>query len=120
MDLKWYKQPEIGLPRPDLVMLLTLNMEEMSKRPGFGDERYENTKMQERVSGLYNQLLDERWEVIDASGTLEEVHNILLENVLKTIDKSQMLELDVLDFNNKNTLKENHLNGSADNKIFKI
>lgn len=40
MDLEWCKAPEAGLLKPDMVLLLTMTAEAISKRGGFGDERY--------------------------------------------------------------------------------
>lgn len=40
MDLEWCKAPEAGLLKPDLVLLLTMTAAAISKRGGFGDERY--------------------------------------------------------------------------------
>jgi dTMP kinase len=39
LDYNWCRSPEAGLLKPDLVLLLTLSQEAMSKRGGFGEER---------------------------------------------------------------------------------
>lgn len=39
MDLEWCKAPEAGLLKPDMVLLLTMTADAISKRGGFGDER---------------------------------------------------------------------------------
>lgn len=39
LDLDWCKAPETGLPKPDLVLLLTMSAAAISKRGGFGNER---------------------------------------------------------------------------------
>lgn len=40
LDLEWCKAPEAGLLKPDRVLLLTMTASAISKRGGFGDERY--------------------------------------------------------------------------------
>lgn len=40
LDIEWCKAPETGLLKPDLVLLLTMSASAISKRGGFGDERY--------------------------------------------------------------------------------
>ena len=67
--LHWCKQPDMGLPKPDLVMFLQLQLEEAVKRGEFGCERYENRDFQERVLQRFHQLMGDRtlnWKV---SGT---------------------------------------------------
>ena len=62
--LDWCKQSDAGLPRPDLVLFLTLSSEEAAKRGGFGDERYEQTDFQKRVANNYDILKQENnWKV---------------------------------------------------------
>uniref|UniRef100_A0A1B0CN11 Thymidylate kinase n=2 Tax=Lutzomyia longipalpis TaxID=7200 RepID=A0A1B0CN11_LUTLO len=39
MSLQWCKAPEEGLTKPDLVFLLTLPIEKIMQRGGFGGER---------------------------------------------------------------------------------
>ncbi|XP_050311147.1 thymidylate kinase [Anthonomus grandis grandis] len=103
MDLNWCKGPEIGLPKPDQVFLLTLNPREAAKRSGFGEERYENEAMQNSVSKRFSQLFngdsEDNWESVDASGTVEIVQATLLQKVLRKIGEVQNKPLSVLEFN---------------------
>lgn len=100
MNFKWCMQPENGLPKPDLVFLLTLSQEEMLQRPGFGNERYENADFQKNVANLYNQLYDlnDNWIKINASGTIDNVQKQMVDVCIKSI-KNGMPPLKVLDFN---------------------
>ena len=62
--LDWCKQADVGLPRPDIVLFLTLTPEEAAKRGGFGEERYEQTDFQKRVAHNYSILSKEdNWKV---------------------------------------------------------
>lgn len=68
---------EVGLPMPDLVLFLELSSAEAAKRGGYGEERYENQKMQTRVRSLFGDLFGQLPEVnvrrIDAGQTIDAV-----------------------------------------------
>ena len=50
MSISWCKQPDVGLPKPDLVCFLDVSEEVVMKRADFGGERYELTDFQRKVS----------------------------------------------------------------------
>ncbi|XP_023024129.2 thymidylate kinase [Leptinotarsa decemlineata] len=102
MDMKWCQHPENGLPKPDLVFLLTLSQEEMLSRPGFGMERYENSSFQNNVAKMYSQVCDEKdnWIKVNAAGTIDEVHEKLLAATVEKIDEVGSTPLGTLNFDN--------------------
>ncbi|KAI1802929.1 thymidylate kinase-domain-containing protein [Daldinia bambusicola] len=53
LSLSWAKAPEIGLPRPDMVLFLDLEEEVARERGGWGGEVYEKGEMQRRVRDLF-------------------------------------------------------------------
>lgn len=53
LPLSWARGPEVGLPRPDLVLFLDLDEDEARKRGGWGGERYEQAEIQKRVRELF-------------------------------------------------------------------
>lgn len=53
MPLGWAKAPEVGLPRPDLVLFLDLEESVARERGGWGGEVYEKGEMQRRVRELF-------------------------------------------------------------------
>lgn len=53
LSLSWAKAPEVGLPRPDIVLFLDLEEEIARKRGGWGGEIYEKGEMQRRVRELF-------------------------------------------------------------------
>lgn len=64
--LDWCKQPDIGLPKPDLILFLQLSPEAAAERGNFGSERYENSSFQEKVlQSFYHLMKDEtlNWKV---------------------------------------------------------
>ncbi|KAF1996475.1 P-loop containing nucleoside triphosphate hydrolase protein, partial [Amniculicola lignicola CBS 123094] len=39
LSLPWARHPDVGLPRPDLVLFLDISAEEAAKRGGYGEEK---------------------------------------------------------------------------------
>ena len=76
---QWCKAPDVGLPRPDLVIFLDLDIETAKSRGGFGDERYEREDLQRTVRKLFYDTIEQEEKdknitcVVDASRSLEEV-----------------------------------------------
>jgi len=86
LDLEWCRQPEVGLPRPDLCLFLDVSADDAAKRGGFGAERYEKQEMQDRVRDLFGKLRDHRDEaedivIINAGRSIEEVERSVRESV---------------------------------------
>nr|XP_045367443.1 thymidylate kinase isoform X3 [Camelus bactrianus] len=76
-SLDWCKQPDVGLPKPDLVVFLQLRLAEAAARSEFGQERYEDRAFQEQVLRRFHQLQGDtslNWKMVDASRSIEEVH----------------------------------------------
>ncbi|KAI1342689.1 thymidylate kinase-domain-containing protein [Xylariaceae sp. FL0016] len=53
LSLSWAKAPEVGLPRPDMVLFLDLEESVARARGGWGGEVYEKGEMQRRVRDLF-------------------------------------------------------------------
>ncbi|KAI1266572.1 thymidylate kinase-domain-containing protein [Xylariaceae sp. FL1019] len=53
LSLSWAKAPEVGLPRPDIVLFLDLDESVARSRGGWGGEIYEKGEMQRRVRELF-------------------------------------------------------------------
>ncbi|CAN8096199.1 unnamed protein product [Discula destructiva] len=49
LSLAWARAPEVGLPRPDVVVFLDLSEAVAAERGGWGEERYEKAEMQRAV-----------------------------------------------------------------------
>lgn len=73
LDFLWCKAPDVGLPKPDLVLYLDLPHADAAQRGAFGTERYECAEMQTRVRELYEEHYCDGWVRVDASGTEAEV-----------------------------------------------
>ncbi|XP_062602100.1 thymidylate kinase-like [Saccostrea cucullata] len=83
--IDWCKQPDLGLPRPDLVLYLNLSPEAAAKRGTFGSERYEQTDFQIKVANNFQQLKEPYWQEIDADKTEEDLSAELTDIVLNLI-----------------------------------
>ncbi|XP_032968687.1 thymidylate kinase isoform X2 [Rhinolophus ferrumequinum] len=87
-SLHWCKQPDVGLPKPDLVVFLQLRLAEAARRGEFGRERYENGSFQKRALQSFRQLMGDEtlnWRVVDASRSIEDVHKEIRELCEDTI-----------------------------------
>lgn len=79
LPLEWARAPEVGLPRPDVVVFLDVSEAVAAGRGGFGAERYERGEMQQRVREGFAGLLaaggeeGEDLRVVDAGAGVEEV-----------------------------------------------
>lgn len=59
--------PDVGLPKPDLVMFLQLNPSTAANRGEYGTERYETSAFQRTVSQRFEELMQDssvNWKVI--------------------------------------------------------
>lgn len=74
LDLEWCKAPERGLLRPDAVLYLNMPIDAAQRRGGFGEERYETLELQKAVRANFEALTEDWWTVVDAQGTMDEVH----------------------------------------------
>ncbi|KAI9911720.1 hypothetical protein PsorP6_008803 [Peronosclerospora sorghi] len=90
MSLDWCWAPEIGLPKPDAVIFLDVPVLHASNRADFGLERYETLNFQEKVKQNFYNIMERttpKWYVVDATGTIEQVHNKVLAIAKETITK---------------------------------
>ncbi|XP_026201745.1 thymidylate kinase [Anabas testudineus] len=94
--LDWCKNPDVGLPKPDLVMFLQLSAAEAALRGQFGEERYETSVFQRAVQQKFEQLMKDpsvNWQMIDASQSVEDVHKQIATHSLNAINTAQNLPL---------------------------
>ncbi|KAM3964568.1 thymidylate kinase [Aphomia sociella] len=86
LDLNWCKSPDIGLPKPDKVFFLTMPLEVVQARKGYGSERYEQLEFHKKVAEVFSQLQDDTWDVLDASRSIESIQEELLEKALNVVN----------------------------------
>lgn len=78
LPFDWCKTPDVGLPKPDVVIFLDVTPEIAKERGGYGEERYEKEEMQKRVRNEYTHVREHdgrsvRWEVLNAGREKDEV-----------------------------------------------
>ncbi|XP_076233224.1 thymidylate kinase [Calliopsis andreniformis] len=95
-SLDWCKQPDKGLPCPDLVILLKVSKQSQKLRSNWGNERFENTELQQSVAFNYEKLRDKTWSVIDADQEISIIHSQVLEKVLDIVEKIKDLPVNKL------------------------
>ncbi|RVE73799.1 hypothetical protein OJAV_G00034800 [Oryzias javanicus] len=95
-SLDWCTKPDVGLPKPDLVMFLQLSPAEAALRGQFGNERYETRAFQNAVQQKFELLMKDpsvNWQVIDASKSVEEVHRDITVHSLNAINIAENIPL---------------------------
>ena len=85
--LAWCKGPDVGIPRPDLVIYLKLEAKAAERRDVYGEERYEKVSFQQQVEEQFEALKEEDWMLMDASRDIVSLHTEILAKALEVIDK---------------------------------
>lgn len=78
LDMNWCFAADQGLPKPDLILFVRIPVEEVCKRAGFGEERYERVEFQKRVHIAFDQIKEREsnstlWVDIDGTQTQEKM-----------------------------------------------
>ncbi|KAG7208268.1 hypothetical protein KM043_014513 [Ampulex compressa] len=94
--LEWCKEADRGLPCPDGVILLTVSEAFQRERSNWGQERFENRELQERVGHNFNKLKDETWETISGDQDPSTVHSQILQKVLDVIKSVKNTPINLL------------------------
>jgi dTMP kinase len=81
IDMDWCKAPDRGLPQPDAVIFLDIDVETAAKRGNYGEERYEP-----------------QWLMVDASRSAAEVEEELYSLALGIITAAKHTPLGTLDW----------------------
>lgn len=97
LSLEWCREPEVGLPLPDLTLFLDISDEVTAKRGGYGTEKYETKEMQSRVKGLFEQMMQrskgEDFARIDGGRGIGEVQQSIRQQVdrcMKEVDAKKL------------------------------
>ncbi|KAG6801926.1 thymidylate kinase isoform X1 [Apis mellifera caucasica] len=102
-NLNWCREPDSGLPSPDLVIYLSISKKSQSLRSNWGDERFENVEFQELVASNYEKLIDKTWYVINADDDKSVIHSQILEKVIDTIKNVKHSPIEKLYESDKNS-----------------
>ncbi|CAL8252323.1 unnamed protein product [Merluccius merluccius] len=91
-SMNWCMNPDMGLPKPDLVLFLQLNHAAAAQRGQFGTERYETSSFQQTVQRRFEELIADtsiNWQVIDASQSIDEVHENIKRLSVKAMNAAE-------------------------------
>jgi len=90
LKLEWLVNLEVGLPKPDEVIVLDAPPSVLQSRRGRSKDEYErNVGLQERTREAYLRLAgDFGWKVIDASGEMEATGRALVNAVSDSLKKA--------------------------------
>lgn len=94
--LEWCRQPDLGLPKPDCIVLLKVSKRQQELRHNWGKERFESDQFQALVDANYEQLRDDTWINVDADQNESTVHFTILQKVLSTIQEAQHRRIELL------------------------
>jgi dTMP kinase len=88
--------PDKGLLRPDIVIQLDMEIDEIKNRDGFGEEKYEKEEIQRKVQDAF-KLFSKKiyWRKINANRSREEIHNEIVEIVKELISKLESKSFDI-------------------------
>ncbi|NXO39614.1 KTHY kinase, partial [Locustella ochotensis] len=91
-SLDWCKHPDVGLPKPDVILFLQLSPEEAAERGNFGHERYETSSFQEKVLQSFYYLMEDKtlnWKTVNASKSIEDLHREIKSIAEETMQEVQ-------------------------------
>ncbi|MDP2436777.1 MAG: dTMP kinase [archaeon] len=88
----WACQADVGLPAPDVILYFSLSFDDMQRRPGFGDEIFDNREFQTTVQDIYSQMRKadpspDTWRVIEANRAVDEIHQEIVSIANDVITK---------------------------------
>ena len=96
LSFEWCIGTEEGLPKPDIVLFM--DMPNTSLRPGWGEERYEQSAFQQKVRNIFNlieELEPTRWFNVDADDTPDDV----AQQILDIVTPRLTMEMGPLNYN---------------------
>jgi dTMP kinase len=92
MDFEWCKGPDRGLPEPDTVIYLDVDIEEAAKRSNYGEERYEKRETQQKVKEQFERIISEDdchvFQRVNANDPIDTVHKNVLARAEKAIEEA--------------------------------
>lgn len=94
-DPEWVKFADQGLPRPDIVFQLDLDIDKIKKRENFGEEVYEKEEFQQCIRKTFKMFENYKyWKVINANQDKEQVHNKIVEEIENLLKEYNTNDLD--------------------------
>ena len=87
MKKDWLKNLDNGLPKADLVILLDVTQSDSFKRQKTNRDKFEKNKdFMNKISQAYKKIAkEEKWKIIDASQSKQDVHQQIMKLFSKKI-----------------------------------
>jgi len=87
MKKDWLKNLDNGLPKADLVILLDVTQNDSFKRQKTNRDKFEKNKdFMNKISQTYKKIAkEEKWKIIDASQSKQDVHQQIMKLFSKKI-----------------------------------
>jgi dTMP kinase len=83
----WCRTPNDGLPKPDRVVYLDLDVYTAATRGNYGTERFENIDFQKKVEAEFYALVEgDSWSIMNATLLSDKLAKLILIQVKDTID----------------------------------
>jgi len=81
LKLNWLEGLDVGLPKPDLVIVLDVSQKDSFRRKKSMRDKFEkNREFSKKVSKTYLSLAkNKHWKIVDGTGTREEVHKSIMK-----------------------------------------
>ncbi|XP_055919026.1 thymidylate kinase [Eupeodes corollae] len=80
LSFDWCQAPEKGLIQPDIVFYLKADIDALTSRSNFGEERYEKKEFQKSVSNVFNQIYEAEksyWTEVSAQQDANSIHDLV-------------------------------------------
>ena len=91
LSIDWLAALEKGIPQTDLVIVLDAPPKLLDSRRSNKDSYEKSQGLQAKTSSLYKELASRfGWRVIDATGSVEEIHN----RIVSLITNSRLIKRD--------------------------
>lgn len=90
--------PDQGLPRPDIVFQLDVDVEKAELRGDYGKEKYEKVEFQKKIQKEFERFHKYwYWRLVKAGGSdKQEIQNNITEHIQKLLQSYNANELDDL------------------------
>ena len=87
LKLDWLENLDLGLPKSDLVIVLDVPQTESFSRKRSNRDRFEKNKdFSQNISRTYKKMAKKnKWKIIDATKSKQEVHQSIMKNFGKKI-----------------------------------
>lgn len=94
-DMEECKDPDRGLPEPDIIFYMDIDPSRVMKRTGFGEELHDSLQFQIRVKSCFEKLFEQELSsetciIIDSNQEEKSIHQLLSQIVLELLKKPRI------------------------------